>query len=202
MFVDLFDPVSRAIGYMAFATAAFIGGSLGPPIGALIVAQGSDWRWTMWLSIIIALPLTVCIISMPESLETVILEKKAKRLRAESGEWTIRSRRDEVPVQLRVYLLKPWSMLIREPVLMVVTLAFTLDYGIQSMTYSAVPCAFEYRLWSAEASAWALSPTIVGFGLGFAIVALDTKLRLGNQLFREGHVKPESRLPPMVRSDY
>lgn len=199
MFVDLFDPVGRAIGYMAFATAAFIGGSLGPPIGALIVAKELDWRWTMWLSIVIALPLTAGIAFLPETQEAVILQRKSMRLRRETGDRKIRSRRDEVPVELRNYLLKPWLMLIREPVLIIVTLAFTLDYGIQSLTYSAVPCAFERRLWSHEASAWTLSTTIVGFALGFAIVAVDTKLRLGKELLRDGRVIPENRLPPMVR---
>lgn len=198
LFVDLFDPIGRAIGYMAFATAAFIGGSLGPPVGALVVLHGFDWRWTMWMSIIIALPLTASMIALPETLEAVILQKKAKRFRIKTGDWTIRCRRDEIPVRLQDYLLKPWSMLIREPVLMVITLAFTLYYGIQSLSYSAIPRAFEQRDWSFESSTLALSTTIVGFALGFVIVVADTKLRLGKQLLRGGQVAPENRLPPMV----
>ncbi|KAF7190220.1 Citrinin biosynthesis cluster MFS transporter mrr1 [Pseudocercospora fuligena] len=43
IFVDLYGPVGRAIGYQLFATGAFIGGSLGPGVGLSVAGLG-DWR--------------------------------------------------------------------------------------------------------------------------------------------------------------
>ncbi|KXT17408.1 hypothetical protein AC579_5741 [Pseudocercospora musae] len=197
IFVDLYGPVGRAIGYQLFATGAFIGGSLGPGIGFSVTAQGG-WRWNMWLLIAVAAPLTATLGVLPETLEVVLLQRKSKRLCKETGDWTLRCARDERPVRLHAYLLKPWQMLIREPVLMVVTVAFTLDYGIQSLTYSEIPYAFRLRAWSTVDSSWALVMTIPGFLLGCLATALDTKLRLAKQLSQGSLVAPEERLPPMI----
>lgn len=56
VFVDIFGPVGRAVGYQIFATGAFVGGSLGPGIGASIAAKG-DWRGSMWLLNAVTFPL-------------------------------------------------------------------------------------------------------------------------------------------------
>lgn len=101
----------------------------GPAVGASLVLHFElDWRWTVWLTVIVALPLTVVMCFLPESLESVILQRRAQRVRQETGDWYIHCTRDEVPVDLRVYLIKPWTMMFKEPVLVVVALAFTLDY--------------------------------------------------------------------------
>ncbi|EME86002.1 uncharacterized protein MYCFIDRAFT_117225, partial [Pseudocercospora fijiensis CIRAD86] len=197
IFVDLYGPVGRAIGYQLFATGAFLGGSLGPGVGISVAAQGG-WRWNMWLLIAVAVPLTVTLGALPETLEVILLHQKSERLRKDTGDWTLRSARDERPVRLHAYLSKPWQMLIREPVLMVVTTAFTLDYGIQSLTYSEIPWAFQMRGWSTVDSSWALAITIPGFLLGCLATTLDTKLRFGTELRRGGLVAPEKRLPPII----
>lgn len=201
MYVDLYGPVGRATGYMVFATGAFIGGSLGPAIAAVLVDNYNlDWRWSMWLTAIIAMPLTMAMLFLPETLEAVLLQRKSARLRLETGDWSWHCPRDETPFQLRDFLLKPWRMMIQEPVLIVVTLAFTLDYGIQSLTYTAIPQAFFWpRHWTHTKSAWALTVTLVGFVIGCVVVVLDTQLRFAKRLRGGKLVLPESRLLSMVR---
>ncbi|CAK4034007.1 MFS general substrate transporter [Lecanosticta acicola] len=200
MFVDLFGPVGRAMGYSMFATGAFIGGSLGPAIGVTLVSEYNlTWRWSMWLCVLIALPLTVTMLVLPETLEKFILQEKCRRLRNATGDWSLHCFRDETPAGLQKYLMKPWQMLIREPVLIVVTLAFTLDYGIQSLTYSAVPKAYEFpRHWGRGHSAWMLVVTIPGFVVGCIVVLVDTKIRFQKRLVAGKAIEPESRLPAMI----
>jgi MFS family permease len=199
MFVDIFDPVGRAIGYQIFATAAFIGGSLGPGISAAMAARGLDWRYTMFLANGIALVLAFVMMSLPETLEAMLLQRRSRRLRSQTGDWNLHCYRDQVSLDLSSHLLKPWKMLVREPVLMVVTIAFTLDYTIQTLTYSEVPRAFTMlRSWGYEDSAWALSITIIGFVIGCVAVVVDTKVRFERKLFHEIPFAPETRLPPMV----
>lgn len=200
MFVDLFGPVGRAIGYSVFASGAFFGGSLGPGIGVALVSDlGLSWRWSMWLCSIIAIPLIGATLLLPETLEPVILQSKCSRLRYETGDWSLHCWRDANPVTLHKYLIKPWQMLGREPVLMVVTLAFTLDYGVQSLTYSAIPKAFQAQnQWSLGRSAWMLAITLPGFTLGCIAVLIDTKMRFQKRLVAGKAIEPESRLPAMV----
>lgn len=200
MYVDMYGPVGRAIGYQIFATGAFIGGSLGPPIAAVLVDMHKlDWRWSMWFTVLVAINLTMAMLLLPETLDAILLQRLSKKMRLETGDWSWHCPRDETPFELRDFLLKPWRMLIREPVLVVVTIAFTLDYGIQSLTYTAIPQAFSRpRGWEKGASAWVLTVTIVGFVVGCGIVVVDTQLRFAKRLLSGSPVAPESRLPPMV----
>ncbi|PPJ50400.1 hypothetical protein CBER1_06972 [Cercospora berteroae] len=152
VFVDLYGPVGSAIGYQIFATAAFIGGSLGPGVAAYMISSGLEWRWPLYLN----------------------------------------------PLSLSNYLAKPWKMLIQEPVLIVVTTAFTIDYFIQTLTYSEIPIAFGMRHWDYTTAYLSLCLTLPGFALGCIFLIVDTMLR-----FRKRHAKglpiaPESRLPPII----
>ncbi|KAF2165257.1 hypothetical protein M409DRAFT_67499 [Zasmidium cellare ATCC 36951] len=200
IYVDLYGPVGRAIGYMIFASGAFIGGSLGPAIATVLVeSHGLDWRWSMWITVLFACPLTMILIFLPETLEAILLQRLSQKMRQQTGDWSWHCARDEAPFELKDFLLKPWRMMVQEPVLIVVTLAFTLDYGIQSLTYTAIPQAFSKpRGWTESGSAWALTVTIVGFVVGCVVVVLDTQFRFAKRLRGGGLVLPESRLPPMI----
>ena len=198
IFVDLYGPVGRSIGYQLFATAAFIGGSLGPTVAACMLYHGLNWRWTLYLINGITFPLIIGMVFLPETLGSTILQMKARRLRLATGDWSLHARGEELPVKLSNYLVKPWKMLVQEPVLIVVTTAFTLDYIVQSLTYSEVPFAYSMRAWSPLYTYCALGLTIPGFLLGCAIVIVDTKLRFQKRLVRELPIAPETRLPPMV----
>ncbi|KAK4505201.1 hypothetical protein PRZ48_003164 [Zasmidium cellare] len=200
MYVDMYGPVGRAIGYSIFATGAFIGGSLGPAIGNVLVeSHNLDWRWSMWLTVIVAVPLTMTLLFLPETLDAILLQRMSHKLRLDTGDWSWHCPRDETPFQLKDFLLKPWRMIVQEPVLIVVTLAFTLDYGIQSLTYTAIPQGFlRLRSWTKTDSAWALTVTIIGFVIGCVVVVLDTQFRFAKHLKLGRLVLPESRLPPMI----
>ncbi|GIZ46947.1 hypothetical protein CKM354_001005000 [Cercospora kikuchii] len=198
VFVDLYGPVGRAIGYQVFATAAFVGGSVGPGVAAYMISSGLQWRWPLYLVSITTFPMILASILLPETLESALLQHKARRLRFATGEWSWHAKKDESPLELSNYLVKPWKMLVQEPVLIVVTMAFTIAYFIQTLTCSEIPIAFGKRHWDYTAAYQSLFLTLPGFTLGCAILIVDTILR-----FRKRHVKglpiaPESRLPPMI----
>lgn len=77
--------------------------------------------------------------SVPETWAPIILQKKASRLRYETKDWSIHSRRDENPVDakalLKNYGLKPWQMLIQEPILAAITGYVCFTYGIIYLTF-------------------------------------------------------------------
>lgn len=198
IFVDLYGPVGRAVGYQIFATAAFIGGSLGPAVAACMIYHGINWRWTLYLVNGITFPLIVAMLFLPETLEPCILQTKARRLRLTTGDWSLHTRQEESAVNFSKYLAKPWKMLVQEPVLIVVTTAFTIDYAVFSETYSWVPFAFSMRGWKPLYAYSALLLTIPGFILGCAIVVIDTKTRFQRHFKKALVTAPESRLPPLV----
>ncbi|EMF15694.1 MFS general substrate transporter [Sphaerulina musiva SO2202] len=198
IFVDLYGPVGRAVGYQIFATAAFIGGSLGPAVAACMIYHGINWRWTLYLVNGITFPLIVAMLFLPETLGPCILQTKARQLRLTTGDWSLHTRQEESAVNFSKYLAKPWKMLVQEPVLIVVTTAFTIDYAVFSETYSWVPFAFSMRGWKPLYAYSALLLTIPGFILGCAIVVIDTKTRFQRHFKKALITAPESRLPPLV----
>lgn len=79
------------------------------------------------------------LICFEETWGPIILQKKAKRLRYETKNWALHSKRDEAPVDsralLRKYGLKPWQMLIREPILVCICMYNSLIYGVIYLTF-------------------------------------------------------------------
>lgn len=66
------------------------------------------------------------LIFIPETYAPILLQRKAKKLRYESKNWAIHSRMDEHQVDFKEimnsYLLRPFKMLVQEPILLLITL--------------------------------------------------------------------------------
>lgn len=62
-----------------------------------------------------------------------ILRHRAKNLRHETKNWALHAKSEESRVDLKViartYLLRPFEMLIKEPILVLLTLYMALIYG-------------------------------------------------------------------------
>ena len=71
---------------------------------------------------------------IPETMAPRLLHKKAKKLRFETRNWALHSKLDEEKVSIKQlaqnYILKPFTMLALEPILVLGTYAF----------HCAIPC--------------------------------------------------------------
>ena len=74
------------------------------------------WCWTQWLTLILALFfLVVYFFTLPETYAPVLLTRRAKKLRRETGNLALHTLTSERKIKVsdmgRIYVLKPWIML-------------------------------------------------------------------------------------------
>lgn len=87
LIADVWDADMRGRAMLAFGLAPFAGPSLGPVVSGYISVSGASWRWVYWVCTMFAGICTLLIVfTLPETYAPIILVKKAKRLRKETGD--------------------------------------------------------------------------------------------------------------------
>lgn len=218
-------PISRGIALDVFVTTGFIGPVIGPVVGSFITQSYLGWRWTMWVTAIVAYSFVIiAFFALPETYGPVLLTRKAGRLRYETKNWAIHSKmeedRQDFQSLLRVYLLRPWGkqnlkllihvqlpeplqctvLLATEPILVLITLYLSFLYGLLFLFFEAYPISFqEDRHWKPQISALAFLGILVGNLLGLAGVVVHSLTIFARQIASTpGVLVPERRLPPMI----
>lgn len=109
---DCWNAQDRGIA-MAFCIGLnFSGPSFGPIIGNSITDSGASWRWTMWVTMIAGLAVSLLgLLTFPETYPPVILQRAAKRYR-NAGFPEVRSKLEAEGLSIRhfarTYLIRPW----------------------------------------------------------------------------------------------
>lgn len=219
MLADIFDPVNRGIAVAVFAAATFIGPVAGPVVGGFITMSYLGWRWTEYITAIMAFFFsTLGFLIIPETFEPVLLERRAKKLRRKTKIWGIHAKIEENPASLKSiaekYLVRPFLMLFLEPILLLITLymvghpfipevKYSLSqgfiYGFLYLCFMAYPVAFqELRGWNLGVGALPFIAILIGVLAACLFIIIFTKTRFKNVMEREGRVVPEERLIPMM----
>lgn len=130
---DLFEPENRGRAIAVMGMTPFIAPILGPIIGGLI-SQAKGWRWTFRLTTIITVAFELCfLIVYRESYQPTILERKARRMRKETGNKLLQSRFHRA-ISARTLLgqsiIRPAKLLFLSPVLLLISIcgAFASSY--------------------------------------------------------------------------
>jgi MFS transporter, DHA1 family, multidrug resistance protein len=201
---DFWGPVDRGVAVCVFAAATFIGPIAGPIMGGFITKSHLGWRWTAWITLIMATLFgTMGLFIVPESSHSKIIQTRAKKLRFKTKNWAIHSKADENQVDfhsiLNTYGARPFIMLIKEPILLLITLYMALIYGILYLFFEAYPISFqEERGWNQGVGALPFLGILIGVILGSLTITWITKTRFARKLKKHGKVIPEERLPPMI----
>lgn len=140
---DLWDPIPRSYAICVFAAGGFAGPVAGPIAGGFITESHLGWRWTSWITLIMAgLFGGIGFFVVPETSAARILQLRAARLRRETGNDKYHAAADEnkltVDKVVNVYLLRPFIMFIQEPILALVTAYMSFLYGIVYLLFEAV----------------------------------------------------------------
>jgi multidrug resistance protein len=202
--VDFWEPVDRGVAMTIFAGATFIGPVAGPVAGGFIVQSYLGWRWTEYLTAIMAFGFGfIAFVFVPETYAPVLLSQRAKKIRFETKNWAIHAKLDEQQIDLKNiaerYLLRAFKMLLKEPILDLITLYMALIYGIMYLFFEAYPIAFqEERGWNSGVGALPFLGITIGVLIGGAIIIYTSKTRFARKLREEGQVVPEERLIPMI----
>jgi MFS transporter, DHA1 family, multidrug resistance protein len=202
--VDFFNPVDRGVAACIFAGATFVGPVAGPIIGGFVTQSYLGWRWTAYITAIMGFFFgAIGFLIIPESHAPTILSARAKKIRYETKNWAIHAKADESQVDIHnivhIYLLRPFEMLVREPILLLVSLYLALVYGILYLFFEAYPISFQQgRGWNDGVGALPFISILIGVIFAAITITIVTKTRFARKFKKHGRVIPEERLPPMI----
>lgn len=135
---DIWVTSQRGKPMAMFSLAAFAGTGLGPTTLGY-VAQNVGWRWTQYIQAIVSGVLTVVfVVVLRETRGSVILSRKAKKLRQETGDdkWQCEAdgERAGLVVLIKVSLSRPMYLLFTEPVVFFFSLWISFVWGVMVRT--------------------------------------------------------------------
>lgn len=172
---DVISEDYRALAFSIWAIAPMNGPTFGPIIGGF-VAQYLGWRWEQWLCLIMAGVALAMLFTTKESYGPVLLQRRAAKLRKETGDKRYWSRYDSklaIGALLRLNLIRPFVMAVTEPICMFWNLYIAVIYGILYLAFVAYPIVFTgYRGWSTGITGLAF----LGIGAGTMMVICSEPL--------------------------
>jgi len=205
---DIWEGKDRGVAMAIFSAAPFLGPVCGPIFGGLLADHAPTWRWIYWAFLIIAgTGYAIFITIVPETHAGILLKKRAKKLRKETGDSRYRSLNElkirEFKEVAKTSLLRPF-VLLSELIVFLLTMYMAVVYGLLYMFFFAYPVIFmEGKGWSASMTGVMFIP--IGVGVIFATLAAPFFNRDYNrraQVYRDrGELPPaELRLIPMMIS--
>ncbi|SCU94555.1 LAFA_0F22518g1_1 [Lachancea sp. 'fantastica'] len=199
-------PISiRAVALVFYAMFVVCGVTVGPVISALLTYQvGSDeWRWPLWfICIAQGVILIVAALTVSESYAGVLLARKAKQIRMESGNWAYHAKHEEWNLDFKeymsVHLVRPFAML-ATPIVFALALFASYVFGILYLIVTSLPLSFELtRGWKGTVSNVPTLSMLIGVLIGGAVNVWGG-LRYKKLLAKHNGVSiPEERFPPMM----
>ena len=144
---DIFDKSNITVPMAIYTTAAMLGPSLGPIVSGAFFTV--DYKW-VFITFIIAsgVSLTIIIFTVPETYRPILLIKKAKRLRKETGDDNyyapLEVARKETSLLSAMILSsrRPFGLLIFDPMAAVLCFYTGLELAIIYLFFVAFPYIF------------------------------------------------------------
>lgn len=201
---DMFTASQRGIAISLFAAAPFLGPTIGPIIGGFL-ATGAGWRWVEGFLAAFSGVLWLCIIFLlPETYAPVLLRRRAAKLSEMTGQ-VYRSKLDiergPVPMgkTLKTALSRPWILLFREPIVLLLSIYMSIIYGTLYMLFAAYPIVFqEVRGWSEGIGGLAFLGILVGMVCALIYTLPENRRYAKKCAETTDRLAPEVRLPPSM----
>ncbi|QYT00170.1 MFS transporter/cycloheximide resistance protein [Trichoderma simmonsii] len=199
---DIMPREKRGKAVSLWAVGTVIGPMVGPIIGGY-VAEVLGWRWIFWIiSIIAGLVTVVALAILRETYPPVLLERKASRLRKETGNTNYRSRlASDLGLQELVLrsIMRPSKMLLLCPIVTASCIYICALYSIIYIFFSTFSIIFKEAY---DFSTFEFGLVFIACGIGtlsglaylgyFSDKTLEKRARAGRV------ITPEDRLPFLV----
>lgn len=151
---DMFPARQRGLAMSIFAAAPFMGPALGPIVGGF-VGETVGWRWIQSvIAIFTGILWILGTFTIPETYAPVLLRKRAAALSAETGQVyrsgleIARGPPPTIAERFKVALSRPWILLFREPIVLLLSIYMAIIYGTLYMCFGAFPIVYgENRQW-------------------------------------------------------
>jgi multidrug resistance protein len=202
---DLWRTEERGVPMAAFSAAPFIGPAIGPLIGGFL-SDAAGWRWLYWIQLIFAGVVYILItFTVPETYAPTILAKRAKKLRAETGDNTHVTEQDldmrPFSERLKIFLIRPFQLLFGEPIVLMISVYMSVLYGLLYMFFVAFPIIYQGgKGYSSGITGLMFIPIALGVLCSAACAPLVNKHYLKMSAKYNGHPPAEVRLIPMMIS--
>ncbi|KAJ5967323.1 hypothetical protein N7501_003571 [Penicillium viridicatum] len=167
LYSDIYNEPNRRGRAMAiFMFTAIAGPMAGPLVSGFTVLL--SWRWVFWVALIIAGAGVPVILLLPETYLPVLLEKDREMSHRAGGDQTHRVKAQFSPSKI---FIRPFSMLLKEPIVSFTSLYLSVVYGILFLFFQAYPLTFKglFGL-SNSVNGLAFVPMIFGASLGLCLV--------------------------------
>ncbi|KAI1819937.1 MFS general substrate transporter [Xylaria intraflava] len=144
---DLYPPSQVPSLLIIWQSAGILGPVFGPLIGGYL-APAKGWRWTIWVfTIVCSFVVVVFFFLLPETSADNILYKRAKRLRAATGNDRLKSQKEIDSAQhtakdTLVLLSRAFTLTFTEPIILLVDLYAGLLYGVLFIWFESFPLVF------------------------------------------------------------
>lgn len=200
----MFSASERGLATALFATAPFLGPSIGPIAGGFL-GQAGGWRWVEGLmAAFTGLLWILCSLLVPETYAPILLRRRAEKLSKITGKVYLSKvdagqPRKTIAQEFRVALSRPWVLLFREPIVFLTAVYMAILYGTLYMCFAAFPIVFQQqRGWSPGIGGLAFLGIAVGMMGAVAYSAYDNTRYGKISAANGGHAPPEARLPPAL----
>lgn len=195
---DMFPQQQRAGAMAIWSMGPLLGPVVGPICGGFLV-ESMSWRWVFWiLAIFGGVFGLVLLVVGRETYHPILLERKAAKMRKETGNDNIRSKlAKDIPAKeifIRA-ISRPLKMLCLSPIVGLMSLYIGINYGILYLFFTTVTFVFEGTYhFSSGAVGLAYIGVGVGMIVGMTVLGLTSDRIIRKQQLK-GDVKPEHRLP-------
>ena len=196
--------MSRLIHSSANDHSALLGPVIGPVCGGFL-AQAEGWRWIFWvLSIAAGVASIWCFIFARETYAPILLERKAKRLRKETGNPNLVSKLDLGITTTELWkrsLLRPMKLMFLSLICAMMSLYLAIVYGIMYILFTTFTFVFEQNYGFSSST---VGLVYIGLGIGMLLglagvgVYSDKIIKYLAKKHSNGELKPEYRLPILM----
>ncbi|CAI6099352.1 hypothetical protein V2G26_005702 [Clonostachys chloroleuca] len=206
---DMVAQEYRGAAMSIYSIGPLFGPIVGPVSGGFLT-QAAGWRWTFWLLAILSGVLSIImVLTMRESYAHVILERKAARLRKETGNGLLHSRLD-IGLSTGDYfkrgIIRPLKLFVRSPIILITSIYMSICYGYLYLMFTTMTTVFQETYgFSTGTVGLAYLGLGVGNMVGVAVSSLTSDKYLkrkaaqareaSNEEGAELNLKPEYRLP-------
>lgn len=140
LYSDIYnEPDRRGRAMSIFMFTAIAGPMAGPLVSGFTVLL--SWRWVFWLALTIAGAGVPFILLLPETYLPVLEKEKMMNPQLGGDE----SLRANAQFSARRIFIRPFSMLLKEPIVSFTSFYLSVVYGILFLFFQAYPIVFEGR---------------------------------------------------------
>ncbi|KAK3942638.1 putative transporter-like protein 3 [Diplogelasinospora grovesii] len=200
---DIMPVEKRGRAMSAWALGPLLGPCIGPVAGGYLIAA-SSWRWVYWLIAMLGgVFVGVSFLTLRETYAPVILDKKARRLRKETGNEALRSKfagkDSSIKEKFKLAVVRPIKLLVLTPIVTLMALYVAITYGILYLLFTTFSFVYAERYGFGEGIV-GLTFLPAGIGMMMGVVAfglLSDAMVKSKQAAGVAH-RPEIRLSPAL----